>query len=66
MTAQQINNSLHRTLKITIQQISNEYKLQCSIINNSNNEETPIKKFKKKNATTKENKNAKTKESQPN
>ena len=39
-------NSLKRTFKITIQNISNEYKLQCSIINNSNNEnkeETKIK-----------------------
>ena len=39
-------NSLKRTFKIKIQNISNEYKLQCSIIdnsNNSNNEETKIK-----------------------
>ena len=36
-------NSLNRTFKINIQHISNEYKLQCSIINNSNNEETKIK-----------------------
>ena len=36
-------NPLNRIFKITIQHISNEYKLQCSIINNSNNEETKIK-----------------------
>ena len=35
--------SLNRTIKITIKEISNEYKLQCSIIDNSNNEETKIK-----------------------
>ena len=39
-------NSLKRTFKINIQHISNEYKLQCSIIDNSKNsknEETKIK-----------------------
>ena len=36
-------NSLKRTFKIKIQNISNEYKLQCSIINNSNEKETKIK-----------------------
>ena len=36
-------NSINRTFKINIQNISNEYKLQCSIINNSKNKETKIK-----------------------
>ena len=36
-------NSLNRTFKINIQHNSNEYKLQCSIIDNLNHEETKIK-----------------------
>ena len=35
--------SINRTIKIIIKQISNEYKLQCSIINESNKQETIVK-----------------------